>query len=784
MLCLGDGEQPAVRKRPTFSLASHTAAAKEELLSRPFPVMNAAPTTAPLPPVPLPPPSPPRLAELEEIVPRKTLSLVRRWQRQLRRCLRAARAGKLSLARRLRPADLWLDAATHMTDAARPYTWELGRRSADGHYMPVPESASRWRWAQQADGSLRAVREDELPSGCTEPLSSVRIDAMMEDSASFTDAAILDEVARGLGDDCECERGTLLCAPHVGGIEFQELVRAKCGAAEEKGFAMLSADIPYWPLRCNPYSVVDESERAGETKHRLTNDLSWPPPSSMRDGKGGFVDSVNGAMRRDAWPANRLVRVTEVSEALAILLSSGAQVRAWTADCQSYYRIFGRARGEVWRNCMALEECMMADYRACFGSAADATKCCRFSNYLVFQVRRALDEADSLHPTRSAGVRGWQQRRRAEAAATGASLEEAELWACLHTFSMYVDDGIGGSIDDDVFDARGEPVLDGEGQQLTRAQLHFEVMLRTWARYGFTSAPAKEQRPRLMVMALGVEFDLEQQRMRLSASKRARYAAHIESVLGGKVAQRGEYSTLMGRLSFAAQCYPLGRQWLHVPWRAARAVFRTAGGAVRLGSGGRDSLRMWTRALREESHVGVPLASVGPFPVVGSEGCGAVYADASGSVGFAAWTVAQRDGVPTVLLVEGVWTARERSMLICELELLASTIGLVTLAPLAQLSHVYSFTDNTVAMAAMRTLTPSTPVMAELTARRCEWLLETGVAESAERVTSKSNLWADLGSRGRTAEVERQASALGMAIEIVTPPPAWRCTAALLSSAS
>jgi hypothetical protein len=58
------------------------------------------------------------------------------------------------------------------------------------------------------------------------------------------------------------------------------------------------------------------------------------------------------------------------------------------------------------------------------------------------------------------------------------------------------------------------------------------------------------------------------------------------------------------------------------------------------------------------------------------------------------------------------------------------------------------------------------------------------VAESAERVTSKSNLWADLGSRGRTAEVERQALALGLAFELVSPPPAWRCTAALLDSVS
>jgi hypothetical protein len=51
------------------------------------------------------------------------------------------------------------------------------------------------------------------------------------------------------------------------------------------------------------------------SKHRLTNDLSWPKPCSMPDGKGGFVESVNGAMLRDDWPYNRLMRVHEVAEA-------------------------------------------------------------------------------------------------------------------------------------------------------------------------------------------------------------------------------------------------------------------------------------------------------------------------------------------------------------------------------------------------------------------------------------------------------------------------------------
>ena len=180
------------------------------------------------------------------------------------------------------------------------------------------------------------------------------------------------------------------------------------------------------------------------------------------------------------------------------------------------------------------------------------------------------------------------------------------------------------------------------------------------ARYGFESAPDNEQRPRLMVVALGVEMDLERLRMRLSSDKRLRYAAQIERLLAARLARRDDFRTLMGRLTFAAQCYPLGRQWLHVPWRAALAAFRTECGSVVLGRGVQGDLRLWLAALRDSSHDGVPMASSGAFPPVGSNGCGAIYADASGSIGYAAWTMALRDGVPTVMMVEGEWSASER----------------------------------------------------------------------------------------------------------------------------
>ena len=55
-----------------------------------------------------------------------------------------------------------------------------------------------------------------------------------------------------------------------------------------------------------------------------------------------------------------------------------------------------------------------------------------------------------------------------------------------------------------------------------------------------------------------------------------------------------------------------------------------------------------------------------------------------------------------------------------------------------------------------------------------------GVREAAERVGSKSNLWADLGSRGRSDEVVRQAAALGWSVRRVPAAEEWATPAWLL----
>ena len=128
------------------------------------------------------------------------------------------------------------------------------------------------------------------------------------------------------------------------------------------------------------------------------------------------VDSVNGAMDRSRWLANRLVHVTEYGEAMALLQGSLRQrrVRVWGLDCEAFYRAVGRQRRELWRNGICLPDGVQLDERCCFGDASAATKCSRISNYLVFQMRRALRAFDDEHPTRDAGWQVWQAARRAD----------------------------------------------------------------------------------------------------------------------------------------------------------------------------------------------------------------------------------------------------------------------------------------------------------------------------------------------------------------------------------
>ena len=261
--------------------------------------------------------------------------------------------------------------------------------------------------------------------------------------------------------------------------------------------------------------------------------------------------------------------------------------------------------------------------------------------------------------------------------------------------------------------------------------------------------------------------------MRLDDSKRRLYLKRVRDALKMRSMPRRDYLRLLGRLQFASMCLPRGRQWLHAAWRAARTRFRTERDIVLLTKSVVRDLRLWEAALAADDAEAVPLAAAEKIGPVGVGSVGAMYADASGNIGWAAWLCSGDE----VLLVEHAWTAEERGLDISVKEMIASTVGARALVPLAGLTAVYNYTDNMVALSALRTGTPSTRQLQALTAWHFDWLRSSGIREAPERIGSKSNLWADLASRGRSNEVIRQAAALHLRVKRVAVPPGWESAA-------
>ena len=752
------GWRPPMRT-PTYDvLLGHDEAEAGELIGRRFAPMNVAPRTAPLPPPEPQPSSPPSITRLDEAIKPSVIRRVKLWLRAWERCRHFAERGNLRQAKKVRPPDLWISADDSMQPAALPWNWDL---------RPLMRGEPAVPWATSGvDGiepptslDLVAFREAQQEAG---------------GESGFTDEAILSEVVSGVNDDVGGERGTLLCAPHVSALVSWDVASERTARNVSKKWAF-EAELPCWPIRACPYGVVDESSRAGEPKWRLTNDLSWPPPFTLPDGGGGFVKSHNEAMDRSGWPPNAMMLVKSLGEAAAIMQLSGAPVEAWSADCDSYYRTMGRQRAQIWRNAMAVAGGFQVDERCCFGSAADATKCSRITNFIIHEARRAMAEVDARYPSIDPRIQAWQRRRR-EALDASTEASTGEHADALGAAGGYIDDLSGVSFADECVSADGQPLLRA-GTPVRRSTLHFEALVRTLERYGYTSKPSKEQPPGGSIEVLGVKLDLAMGRMTLLEKKRRRYAKCISEALMHESMAYSEYLKLMGRLQSASQCFPRGKLWLSAAWRVGRARFRLSSGRVLLTRKVRGELERWRAELSRAEHSGVPLASRAAIRSCGEPGAGAIYADASGEIGWCAWTVAGEE----LLTVSGEWSEAERAgLIIAEKELFASTVGVIALAQATGMSDAWSFTDNTVALSAMRSMTPSTPRMQELAAARVEWMVEHGVREAAERISTKANLWADWGSRGKLMDVERQAQQMGLRVRRVEPPPEWRSAAFLL----
>ena len=151
-------------------------------------------------------------------------------------------------------------------------------------------------------------------------------------------------------------------------------------------------------------------------------------------------------------------------------------------------------RAEVWRNAAVTLDGVTLDERCCFGSAADASKCARASNYLAWQTLRALRAVDAAYPPRDAGVLRWLERRRADGRDAGASESEiAEQWAVLHSFGFYIDDGAASSVSDLLFSS----IVSRLRRQLDAFKAKLEVEEELSASIGSSrnSSPAAKRSP-------------------------------------------------------------------------------------------------------------------------------------------------------------------------------------------------------------------------------------------------------------------------------------------------
>ena len=118
---------------------------------------------------------------------------------------------------------------------------------------------------------------------------------------------------------------------------------------------------------------------------------------------------------------------------------------------------------------------------------------------------------------------------------------------------------MGASFDDALSDVAGEPALDADGRRRHRAEAHFAAAVAALESLGFTSAVRKEQRPARRITALGVDIDLDTRRVKLTDSKRRKYAERTREILAEATVEREALLSLLGRMGFAASFYPRGR---------------------------------------------------------------------------------------------------------------------------------------------------------------------------------------------------------------------------------
>ena len=310
------------------------------------------------------------------------------------------------------------------------------------------------------------------------------------------------------------------------------------------------------------------------------------------------------------------------------------------------------------------------DTRVQFGDRSAPVLCGRQSALLAYAIKLELRRLDLAYPSHVQSVLEYVARRLNAKSKSEVPAELDFLIAALFFFQIYVDDGAGWLLDDELYDkgvllTTSHTNEDGTVCSLPqrRPEMYLAAAIGTVEYFGHLIADGKTWMPRQIGMMpfLGVSMDCDRERMLITREKRDLYAADIVMMVeeqslelpASKVC-KDELNSVIHKLLHAASCIILGRQYVH---HLLRCLKRAAGlRQAILGAEACAELKWWLAQLRKEDSEGVPMASRRVFPSPGPHVL-MPYSDASRelkspqSSGFGAWAVIGAE----FCYVEGRW---------------------------------------------------------------------------------------------------------------------------------
>ena len=201
------------------------------------------------------------------------------------------------------------------------------------------------------------------------------------------------------------------------------------------------------------------------------------------------------------------VTVGQLGRARAILLTAGVEVKPFSFDLKSYFRVTGKNKSSWWMAGYVGKDGYGIDTRVQFEDRSAPVLCGRQSTLLAYAIRLELRRLDLAYPSHKQSVIDYFIRR---LNAGGQSEVPAELdfvIAALFFFLIYVDDGKGWILDDDLYD-KGVPLftsqIDEHGTLIRlpqrRPEMYLAAAIGTVEYFGHRIADGKTWMPRQIGM--------------------------------------------------------------------------------------------------------------------------------------------------------------------------------------------------------------------------------------------------------------------------------------------